>query len=69
MIDRDVLEMLRCPLGKSRLKQENNTLVCIKCNVKFTITDDIPNLIIDEAILPAGVSSISELECQKEIQK
>lgn len=65
MIDPDILEMLRCPIGKSHLKLENDAFVCIKCEVKFKVVDDIPNLIIEEAILPGGVGTIAELDCQK----
>jgi uncharacterized protein YbaR (Trm112 family) len=62
----ELLKILRCPLGKAELKMEGETLVCTKCGVIFSIVDDIPVLLIDEAKLPDGVKDISELNCQKE---
>lgn len=66
MISKDLLEILVCPLGKAELKLENDKLVCTRCGVKFRIEDDIPIMLIDEAELPEGVSSVDDLECMKE---
>jgi uncharacterized protein len=66
MIESNLLELIRCPLGKSSLKYENNSLICTRCGIIFPIIDGIPSLLIDEAKLPAGVSSVSELNCQKD---
>jgi uncharacterized protein YbaR (Trm112 family) len=64
MIDPKVLETICCPLGKKELKAEDeNTLVCTKCRTKFPIIDGIPVLLLDQAKLPEGVTSISELKC------
>ena len=64
MIDPKVLETIRCPLGKSELAVENeNTIVCTNCGLKFPIRDGVPVLLLDQAKLPEGVSSISELKC------
>ncbi|MGH2576052.1 MAG: Trm112 family protein [Ignavibacteria bacterium] len=65
MIDSKILEILRCPLGKSELKLENKSLICIKCGLRFLIKEGIPVLLVDEAIFPEKVMSISELNCQK----
>ena len=65
-MDERVLEFICCPLGKAQLKYNDEFLECIKCHVKFPVKDGIPSLIIEEGILPDGVSSISELNCQKQ---
>jgi uncharacterized protein YbaR (Trm112 family) len=64
MLDPKLLETLRCPLGKDLLRQiDENTLVCSRCGLIFPVKDGIPVLILDQAKLPEGVSSISELKC------
>ena len=65
MISTELLEVLRCPIGKAELKEEDNFLVCTACGVKYPIDDGIPILLVDEAILPAGINSIDELKCMK----
>lgn len=65
MIQEDLLALLRCPLGKAVLRREEDTLVCSRCGPRFAIKDDIPNMLIDEAELPAGCSSLGELNCVK----
>ena len=62
----EFLEMLVCPMGKEDLKLENDTLVCTRCGPIFRIEDGIPILLIEEAKLPEGVSSLEELPCHTE---
>ena len=69
MIDQELLKILVCPLGKSELRLEENRLVCINCNTKFRIEDDIPVMLVEEMELPEGISSVDQLPCQKEKQK
>ncbi len=65
MISTELLEVLRCPIGKAELKEKDNYLVCTPCGVRYPIDDGIPILLVDEAILPEGVDSVNELECMK----
>ncbi len=65
MISEDLLKILVCPLGKADLRLEGNKLVCTRCGVKYRIEDDIPIMLIEEAELPEGVTSIDDLECLK----
>jgi uncharacterized protein YbaR (Trm112 family) len=65
----DLLEILRCPLGKSELELQGDVLVCKRCGPKFPIKDGIPVMLIDEAELPDGCSSIDDLPCMKEAAK
>jgi uncharacterized protein YbaR (Trm112 family) len=66
MINAELLEILRCPLGKAALKSEGESLVCTKCGVIFPMRKNIPVLLIDEAKFPESVNDISELNCRKE---
>ena len=50
-------------MGKAPLRSEGETLVCTKCGLIYSIEGGIPNMLIDEAKLPAGVSELKELAC------
>jgi uncharacterized protein YbaR (Trm112 family) len=62
-IPEDLLEILRCPLGKAPLRLEGDRLVCTRCGLRYRIEDGIPNMLIDEAELPAGVTDRRALAC------
>ncbi len=67
MLPQALLDILVCPLGKAPLRQEGDALVCTKCGPKFAITrEGYPNMLIDEAELPAGCASLEKLACMKE---
>lgn len=68
MIRPDLLEILRCPLNpsKARLVLENESLRCEQCSLKFHIKDGFPILVAEEAELPPGCESISDLPCQNQ---
>jgi uncharacterized protein YbaR (Trm112 family) len=63
MISEELLALLVCPMGKAPLRREGNALVCTRCGPRFAISDDIPNMLIEEAELPAGCGSLHDLEC------
>jgi uncharacterized protein len=65
MVSEELLALLVCPLGKAPLLREGDLLICTRCGPRFAIKDDIPNMIIEEAELPAGCASLAELECVK----
>ena len=52
MIDKDLLDILACPLCKADVKLEGDRIVCSKCARRYPIKDDIPIMLIDEAELP-----------------
>ena len=54
MIDRELLEILACPLDKAEVKLEGDRLVCTKCGRRYPIRDGIPVMLIEEAELPEG---------------
>ena len=67
MLSPDLLDILRCPLDRqSRLVEDGERLVCTRCDLKFPIKDGFPKLIVEEAELPAGCSSLDQLPCQRE---
>ncbi len=51
MIDKKLLDILACPLCKSRLiyKKETQELICRADRLAFPIRDDIPVMLEDEA--------------------
>jgi uncharacterized protein len=65
MVKEELLALLVCPLGKAALRREANELVCTRCGPRFAIRDDIPNMLIEEAELPAGCAALADLECVK----
>jgi uncharacterized protein YbaR (Trm112 family) len=51
-ISKDLLDILACPKckGDIHLNQSNDGLVCEACRLMYPIKDDIPIMLIDEAI-------------------
>lgn len=63
MLNEELLALLVCPLGKAPLRREGDFLVCTRCGPRFAIKDDIPNMLIEEAELPAGCPDLNALDC------
>ena len=59
----DLLALLVCPLGKVPLRREGEALVCTRCETRFAINDQIPNMLIEEAQLPEGCARLEDLPC------
>jgi uncharacterized protein YbaR (Trm112 family) len=60
-IPADLLDLLVCPLTRSRLTQEGDELVATRpegAGLRYPIRHGIPILLIDEATLPDGIESI-----------
>lgn len=66
MISDHFLSLLVCPMGKALLKRDGENLTCTHCGTRFSIKDDIPNMIIEEAELPVGCAGLADLACVKE---
>ena len=51
-IDQELLDILACPQckGDIKLTEEGDGLICDVCKLKYPIRDDIPVMLIDEAI-------------------
>lgn len=50
-ISSELLEILACPKCKSKVKFENDKIICLgtSCGLRFPVKDDIPVMLIDEA--------------------
>jgi len=53
MIPPDLLEILVCPVCKKPLVQKENgeSLKCAQCRRVYPVRDDIPILLVDEAVI------------------
>lgn len=51
MLDKELLNILACPKCKGDLimAEDQQGLICEKCNLLYEIKDDIPVMLIDEA--------------------
>ena len=56
MIDPQLLAILACPKckGDIRLNDDQSALICDACKLMYPIKDDIPIMLIDEAIKLEG---------------
>ena len=57
-VDPDFLKMLVCPLTRSPLRQEGDDLVGEVGGLRYPIHDGIPQLLIDEAKMPEGITDL-----------
>lgn len=51
-ISDDLLEILACPVCKTAVRLEEQSLVCTSCGRRYRIEDGIPIMLVDEAELP-----------------
>ena len=51
MFNRDLLDILVCPVSKGKLEygEKENVLVCYKSRLKYPIEDDIPIMLPERA--------------------
>ena len=51
MIDKELLDILVCPVSKGKLEydEEENVLVCYESHLKYPIVDDIPIMLPERA--------------------
>jgi len=62
-----VLNLLRCPVTRSPLRQEGDWLVASKpegAGLRYPIREGIPVLLMDQAQLPAGVATLAEFKAK-----
>lgn len=50
VINDELLKILVCPKCKGKILKEQDFLVCYECKKKFPIKDEIPVMLIDEAL-------------------
>ena len=53
MLKKELLDILCCPLDRGDLDYAETTLTCRSCGLVYRVEDDIPIMLIDEA-LPLG---------------
>jgi len=53
-LDKELLEILACPLDKRPVRLEGDRLVCTECGRRYPVVDDIPVMLVEEAELPDG---------------
>jgi uncharacterized protein len=63
MINEELLALIVCPIGKAPLRLEGETLICTRCGPRFSIKDEIPDMLIEHAQLPAECHALADLEC------
>ncbi len=51
-VSKELLDILACPQCKGNIKlaEKKDGLICEKCKLLYPIRDDIPVMLIDEAI-------------------
>ena len=70
VIDPELLEILVCPVGLAKVELQGDRLVCTRCGTRFRIEPGgIPNMLIEEAELPTGISRPEDLPCWGEREK
>lgn len=53
-VDKELLEILACPLDKAPVREEGDRLICENCGRRYPVRDGIPVMLIEEAELPPG---------------
>jgi len=61
-IDPELLAILRCPLTRSKLRQEGDFLIAEVGGLAYPVRDGIPVMLIEEAKLPQGIASLDEFK-------
>jgi len=51
-VDKELLEILACPVDKQTLREDAERLVCTACGRRYPVRDGIPVMLVDEAELP-----------------
>ena len=49
MIDKELLEILACPLCKTSVREEGDRLICTACGRRYPVREGIPVMLIEEA--------------------
>jgi hypothetical protein len=49
MLSKQLLDILACPKCKGKLlyEEKRSRLACKKCRLRYTIEDDVPNMVIE----------------------
>jgi hypothetical protein len=65
VIDKKLLDILACPVCKTRVELVGEHLVCAACGRKYPVRDGIPIMLVEKAQPPRGGEQESrEKRCQ-----
>jgi len=64
VIDAELLEMLRCPVTHSRLRQDGDFLIAEEGGLSYPVRDGIPVMLAEEAKLPEGFASLDDFKAK-----
>jgi uncharacterized protein len=56
-LDKELLDILACPncRGAVEYREAEDLIVCVgRCKYRYPVRDDIPVMLVDEAIKPQG---------------
>ena len=66
MVDKELLEVLACPLDKAEVRHVRDAsgewILCTKCGRRYPVRDDIPVMLVEEAKLPAPFKTLEEFK-------
>jgi uncharacterized protein YbaR (Trm112 family) len=51
-----MVDLLRCPLTKSKLRLEDNWLIAEEGGLRYPVRDGIPVMLIEQAVVPQGTT-------------
>jgi uncharacterized protein YbaR (Trm112 family) len=57
MIDKELLDILVCPICRKGLNDEDEALVCVACGRRYAVRDGIPDMLPEHAELPGEKGS------------
>ncbi|MBT9145313.1 MAG: hypothetical protein DDT42_01183 [candidate division WS2 bacterium] len=49
MIDKELLEILACPVCKGDVKEIDDKIICLECKRRYPIKDGVPIMLEDKA--------------------
>ncbi len=56
-VDKELLEILACPVDKAPLLEESDRLVCTTCGRRYPVRDGIPVMLVEEAESPKAAAT------------
>lgn len=49
MVDRELIDILACPVCRSGVRLEGDNVVCASCSRRYPVRDGIPLMLAEEA--------------------
>jgi len=59
VLDKELLEVLACPVCKVSIELDGDWLVCSQCARRYPVRDGIPVMLVEEAVSPDGEEAVS----------